>query len=115
MKTNSNGPKAFAGVVLIAAVIAGVYAMVEPMSQRIDFLERQLAKTESTLVRIDDRARDSLSILHAIPERFQEVETQFASERQLRTKNEVRSDRDREEFLMRLRELEKIVWVEGGE
>lgn len=50
---NSNGPRAFAGVVAIVAVILGVYAMVEPMSQKIELLQNLLEKqeTEIALVR----------------------------------------------------------------
>ena len=42
----NGGTKAFAGVVVVLAVIAGVYAMVEPMSQRIDVQNDQLGESK---------------------------------------------------------------------
>ena len=58
--------KAFGGVIAVVALVAGVYAMVEPMGQRIDFLERQL---ESANAATKERAR-----LHA-----ESVDQQFAA------------------------------------
>ena len=107
---NANGAKALGAVVAIVAVIMGVYAMVEPMSQRIDFLERQLDKIDARLHDTDQRERDAAESLAAIQERFQEVETQFRAERELRTTNEARADKDLDESPTRLRELERLVW-----
>ena len=38
----SNNAKAFGGIIAIVAVIAGVYAMIEPQQQRIDYLIQQV-------------------------------------------------------------------------
>ena len=75
---NSNGnTKAFGGVLAIIAIIAGIYAMVEPMNQRIDFLERQLNSAAEKMTRDDERERIDMATISVMSERFAEVETQF--------------------------------------
>lgn len=52
---NENGStKAFGGVLALVALIAGVYAMVQPMNQRIDFLERQIGTMNSRMEKDDE-------------------------------------------------------------
>ena len=126
--SNSNGPKAFAGVVLIGAVIAGVYAMVEPMSQRIDFLERQLGRAIAAMERDDEREASDRNILAAFQERFREIETQFDGERAMRERDErdlleatkwirthdrIIERRDAEQW-ERIKSLERIAYGRGG-
>ena len=82
-KGDGNGMKGAAGILAIVAVIAGVFAMVEPMGQRIDFLEAQLSefRTELSAARQSDsthqRATDRE--IASIGEKFSEVETQFGA------------------------------------
>jgi hypothetical protein len=42
-QNNSGSKTAFIVLAALLSIITGVYAMVEPMGQRIDFLERSLA------------------------------------------------------------------------
>ena len=43
-----------AGVVALVAIIAGVYAMVEPMSQRVDYLEGEFRSLRSRAATTSD-------------------------------------------------------------
>ena len=43
---NSNGLKAVTGILALFAVVGGVYATVEPMTQKIDMLQTLLEKKE---------------------------------------------------------------------
>jgi len=85
--TNNTAPKALAGVVAIVAVIAGVYAMVEPMGQRIDFTTVQITRLENSLQRsvIADTNHQRLTDtnLAELREKFKEVETQFQGLREV--------------------------------
>lgn len=67
---SGNGPKALVFIISIIAVIAGIYSMVEPMQQRIDFLERQVAHQD---VQINALRADQATM----QQRFKEIETQF--------------------------------------
>lgn len=83
--SKKNGTKALSVAVLVIAIIAGVYAMVEPMQQRIDFLERQVLRSENLLqkhadVKIHPGASEEVA---AMRERFKEVETQFKGLREV--------------------------------
>lgn len=71
-----NGAKAFAGVIALVAVIAGVYAMVEPMGQKIEFVNRDVRDH----ARLDQHV-GAAKELAGIGERFKEVETQFVAMR----------------------------------
>lgn len=69
---NANGAKAIGGLLALVAVIAGVYAMVEPMGQRLDFI-RDHVKLHDTLHAHSGAVAD----LAKITVQFTEVETQF--------------------------------------
>lgn len=86
---NNDGAKAFGGVVALIAVIAGVYAMVEPMAQRIDFLERQLAEATTKLEASDTRGCDITAAVSTLKEKFLAVEAQFGA---LRDREDQRAD-----------------------
>jgi retron-type reverse transcriptase len=59
-EANENStPKALGGVFAIVALIAGIYAMVEPMNQRIDFLTNELNKVNNRMIN-DHRECDKL-------------------------------------------------------
>lgn len=83
LKGNSNGMKAFSAVIAVVAVIAGVYAMTEPMGQRIDFLERQLAGQTAAMAIDDVREQQNRDRTTSMLERFKEVETQFVGLRRV--------------------------------
>ncbi|KPL09535.1 hypothetical protein AMJ71_06090 [candidate division TA06 bacterium SM1_40] len=114
----NNGPKAFAGVIALVAIVLGVYAMVEPMSQRIENAEKALAdykldvrerlaerteRWERELQRIrermlqdDEREKDDSARFARIDAQFVEVETQLRGIRtiaNLRVSAEERTDR----------------------
>ncbi len=74
---NSNGM--WAVVAVFFAIIAGVYAMVEPMSQRIDFLQEQLASVRQELRDHGLLPSHTGAAAEASSMRvqFSEVETQF--------------------------------------
>ena len=87
---NNVGAKAFGGVVALVAIVAGVYAMVEPMNQRIDFIERQQKDANVQLREVISKLSSELRQHEAITghdgliqqvamtrEQFREVETQF--------------------------------------
>ena len=61
----------------ICAVVAGVYAMVEPMGQRIDFVQKGISEIRLALGKDDEREMDDVHSFSAVLERFKEVETQF--------------------------------------
>jgi len=47
---NANGAaKVIGGLLALLAMISGVYAMVQPMSQNIDFMERRLSEAQTSL------------------------------------------------------------------
>ncbi len=86
----SNGPKAFGAVVALVAVVAGVYAMVEPMGQRIAGLQERLKETREDLKGLSAthlRTEENHATVHtdfaarmaAMGKMFVEVETQFRS------------------------------------
>jgi len=88
MAENSNaGPRAFGGVVALMAVIAGLYAMVEPMNQKMSYHHDRLEAHSG--MRAHDWALEALAL---ITERFKEVETQFRSLRDVGRKTEERTN-----------------------
>jgi len=58
MANNGEGMKAFGGVVAIVAVVAGIYAMVEPMNQRIDYLSAELDSIRDKMTADEMRERE---------------------------------------------------------
>jgi len=81
-------PKAFGGILAIVALIAGVYAMVEPMQQRIDSLAEQNKelsdeiheRTKAIDGRIESGNQSQASTsaaISALDQRFNEVETRI--------------------------------------
>lgn len=84
---NNTGAKAFGGVVALVAVVAGVYAMVEPMSQRIDFTGERITE-HATQHAHEGAIRD----LARFTERFNEIETQFKAQRETTVKTEERTN-----------------------
>ena len=81
--SNGSATKAFGGVFAILALIAGVYAMIEPQGQRMDFLERQIVDMRTEMHKDDAREQQDQSQLSSIEERFKEVETQFEGLREV--------------------------------
>jgi len=77
-KNGSNNTRAFGGVVALVAIIAGVYAMIEPMTQRIDFMERHLDVMSERMDTDDQREREDNSRVSIMGQKFTEVETQFS-------------------------------------
>jgi len=82
-KKNANGPKAFAGVIALIALITGIGAIVRPMQISIANMQTQMLRMETRIEQqIKDHAR---SLGHAglstnvseNREKFREVETQF--------------------------------------
>ena len=67
----------FGSIMLVVAVIAGVYAMIQPMGQRIDFLQTELATINTSINKDNDRERTDAAELSKIREMFTEVETRF--------------------------------------
>ena len=76
-KPNSSGMKAFGAVTVVVAVIAGVYAMTEPMGQRLDFLQAELPSVRAAMALDDAREIGDTERRGALVEKFTEVETQF--------------------------------------
>jgi hypothetical protein len=96
-----NGNKtAITVVVGLLAVIAGVYSMVEPMGQRIDFLERELERSRTQLAaHAAITGHVAMVQRHAeAGERFKEVETQFSGLREVVGVRLDRLDKDRDTF-----------------
>ena len=78
VSTNNNtGAKAFGGVLLIVALIAGMYAMFEPINKTIDNLKDDVVQIERFLSDDNERKRLDAERFAAMQERFKEVETQF--------------------------------------
>ena len=78
---SGNSTRAFAGVIGLLLVISGVYSMIEPMNQRIDFLEREISRTK-TEVSDHEKTIGHTGLIQQqsiTKERFKEIETQFGS------------------------------------
>ena len=89
----SNGPngavsKVVAGILALMALIGGVAAIVAPMNQRIEAIEKGQERHEGAESHIG-----TASQLAAIREKFVEIETQFRGERQQRLDLAVLLDR----------------------
>jgi len=108
-KSNSNGStKAVAGVIGLLLVISGVYAMIEPMSQRIDFLEREIDRSK---VKISDHEKTVghtglIQQQAGARERFKEIETQFKGLREVMSMSDDNQVKDLDLIKKRFRELE---------
>ncbi len=88
----SAGAKALGALVAIVALIAGVYAMVEPMGQRIDFLERHIEKMEERMTARDITEKEATAVVSRFQEKFAEVETQFGALKDIGIKTEERTN-----------------------
>jgi uncharacterized coiled-coil protein SlyX len=78
MANNSTGvTKLFGGVVALVAIIAGVYAMVEPMHQQIAFQNERINDLVAAAREDTIRERVTQGQMSTIMERFKEIETQF--------------------------------------
>ncbi len=73
----TNGGKAITGIIALVALIAGVYAMVEPMGQRIDFLQTEINTIRAAMNDDNQREKEDVQIRASMGEKFTEVETQF--------------------------------------
>ena len=121
--TNSNGMKAFGGVLALVAILAGMKAFVNPVNQRVDFVGEQMAQLGNNLDILNRRDREHQvetdAGLAAIREKFAEIETQFDWLREVK-KTELRdlsrriealealkSDAAHAEFEQRIRRLEE--------
>lgn len=71
---DSNGSKAFGGVIAIVALITGIGAIVLPMGQRIDALEQSFQSFTTSA-----GTPETVASLASLQEKFVEVETQFAN------------------------------------
>ncbi len=82
---NSNGYKAIIGGLTLFGVLGGVFAMVSPMGQRIDFIERIVGGIEDNVLRHDNKPQHqgAAEDLAKMSERFKEVETQFKALRDI--------------------------------
>jgi len=80
----------YASIVVFVAIIAGVYAMIEPMSQRITTLEQTLQNQEvecskkiedirTQMIADDVREREDRGEFATMSAQFQEVEAHFFS------------------------------------
>jgi len=109
-ESNGNGGKtAFVILASLIAIIAGVYAMVEPMGQRIDFLERTVT---NAIAHIDKHAeRDghttALERHAAARERFEKMDAHIVGLRELIKLRISRVDKDLERIRERIKTLEK--------
>jgi hypothetical protein len=80
-----NSAAAVGGVLGIFAVIAGVYAMIQPMNQRIDQLHNRVKEMSDKSILDDIRDREDARQFAAMEERFKEVKTQFKASKELST------------------------------
>ncbi|HUS50516.1 MAG TPA: hypothetical protein VMZ91_10150, partial [Candidatus Paceibacterota bacterium] len=86
---SSNGnAKAFGGVIAIIAVIAGVYAMIEPQQQRIDYLTDEIIimqKETKDQIR-ESRNEDALSRQDraSLREKFQGITGEITALKEIR-------------------------------
>jgi len=111
---SSNG-RILKSLVAFVVLVSGVYAMMQPMSQRVDFLERQIQTMSERNLAKAIRERESVVDLGKITVRFQEVETQFSNldERTQRIEAGARRDmaqldkQQRERTALALRNLER--------
>jgi len=96
-KANGNGnggssTKAFAGVISLLLVIAGVYAMMKPMNQNLDYMRDDIKELKIKMSTDDVRERKDQSDIATMGEKFIEVETQFRGLKEImRIKDEQQS------------------------
>ena len=77
MGNDGGNAKAFGGVLAILAVVAGIYAIFEPMSQSIKDVDAKVIKLEESMTKDDERERKDTATMALLSEKFTEVETQF--------------------------------------
>lgn len=66
-------------VVGLFAIIAGVYSMIEPLGQRMDFMSDQIADIRGNLTSDNDRERLDRGAISTLEERCRALEIQFQS------------------------------------
>ena len=76
MRSEGNGTRAFGGVIALVALLTGMAAIIRPIQQQVDFLDRRISAD-------DVREREDTATIGKMSERFKEVETQFRSLREL--------------------------------
>jgi len=77
---NNNNTKAFGGVLVILAVVAGMYAIIQPMNQQMGYLKDEINLVKARLAGHQDVAsiRDSkiTADLSAVKEKFVKAEAE---------------------------------------
>ena len=76
-QAQGSSTKAFAGVISLLLVIAGVYAMMKPMNQNLDYMRGDIKELKIKMNADDNRERTDQAEIASMGEKFIEVETQF--------------------------------------
>lgn len=74
-----NGAKAFAGILVIIAIVAGMYSIFRPMELRINSLQSQIEVLNTQLFELAAHEREDQGRFATNDERFKETETQFSN------------------------------------
>jgi len=82
---NSQGSstKAFAGVISLLLVIAGVYAMMKPMNQNLDYMRQDIKELKSKMDADDMRERLDQGSIAGMNEKFVAVNSKFVGLREI--------------------------------
>jgi len=71
--------KAFAGVISLLLVIAGVYAMMKPMNQNLDYMRQDIKELKLKMDADDIRERVDQGLFSSSKEKFTKVESMFVN------------------------------------
>jgi len=104
--------KAFAGVISLLLVIAGVYAMMKPMNQNLDYMRQDIKELKLKMDADDMRERVDQGLLSSSKEKFTKVESMFVGLKEimaLRDKEQTKNvDRIEERLSKALLEIARL-------
>jgi hypothetical protein len=80
---SSTSAKAAGGIFVVAAFVATLISLSQPMSQRIDFLEHTIQKLEAKMDADDVREQHDQGNFASLQEKFSSVETEFIGLREV--------------------------------
>ena len=121
---NSVGSKAFGSIMLILAVITGLWALMGPTNKSIETMQSKITSVEASIVsqigdieaklaKDDEREREDQGSFASIQEKFREVETRFnALDRRVQSVEEWRVWWNREVLTTNAAQDEKLYRLE---
>ena len=78
-QNGKSSTKAFAGVISLLLVIAGVYAMMKPMNQNLNYMRDDINSIKRQMNTDDVRERSDQGVIAGTIEKFTKVESMFVN------------------------------------